>query len=63
MIIKIYTKGGVNMKNEERLKGLLKNTIQMIIDTVKNDNDYFDNKDNYLEYVENTVNALVEEVK
>ena len=51
------------LNKEEQLKNIFSGTIQMVIDTVKNDTKYFDNKVKNSIYIRNIVNNLLYEVK
>lgn len=51
------------MTKEEKLREIFKNTIRMVIDTVKNSDAYFDNEKNSHEYAENVSRNLIYEVK
>lgn len=51
------------MTKEKQLREIFKNTIRMVIDTVKNSDAYFDNEENCHQYAENISNNLLYEVK
>jgi len=47
---------------EKKIKKILRNTIEMIIDTVKRNNAYFDDEEKKHEYITNVSNNLTKEI-
>ena len=63
--LKIFEKEEVkvmSLTKGEQLENVFKHTTTMIIDTVKKDPNYFDDKDKFNEYVKNISKSLISSV-